>query len=469
MSNRFIQILCSAYFSMLIASVIPVDSSAQSKSGTSFDGRQIGAVEVCTASASFMSEDEVNGLISEMLKKISTRNRFIVVACPQVPNCQAVIYQGKPYILYNPEFLGAVKRLNFSQSELPADMKSTDWKALTILAHEIGHHLNNHISNPPPDVSQRDLELEADESAGFMIYMMGGTIEQANMAFQGLPETDSYTHPGRQQRVLAITKGWIDAKQRFGKKESTTVSNTHLLTAAEIEIELNKGQALFKNKDYQGAYAVFNHPEISKNATAAYYLGIMYNRGIGVQRSISLALMYYTLSAEQGYVKSMGFLGDLYSNGGIGTSSLVQVNKSEAFKWYRKAAEQGDARSQYHLGRMYAEGEGINQNYIEAAYWYRKSAEQGNEYAQTSLGIMYKNGQGVQRDYTEAVKWFLKSAEKNESDGEFELAYMYENGLGVVKSIEQAIYWYRLAYKDNMINDGPASQALKRLGVSSLE
>jgi hypothetical protein len=86
---------------------------------------------------------------------------------------------------------------------------------LTILAHEIGHHLNNHITNPLPGATEIELELEADKTAGFLVYLMGGTLEKAKMAFQDVSENGSYTHPKRSDRINALVGGYKDAEAKF--------------------------------------------------------------------------------------------------------------------------------------------------------------------------------------------------------------------------------------------------------------
>jgi len=167
----------------------------------------------CATSASnFMSEQEVERLITDMLDRIDIRNRYLIVSCTRVENCQAMIYRGKPYILYNPIFLDEVKRLNFSTADLKVSTRN--WEALAILAHELGHHVNNHLLNPHPDVSARDMELEADEFAGAMIFRMGGSRDEAMAAFRNLPPTGTYSHPGRQQRLDAVARGWERVKSR---------------------------------------------------------------------------------------------------------------------------------------------------------------------------------------------------------------------------------------------------------------
>lgn len=199
---------------ILFVSVLSI-SLAQTKPGTSFSGTTGNDPEVCAASVgNFVSEKQVEDMITEMLAKVGARNRYIIINCTQVENCQAFLFRGKPYILYNPNFLGQVKKLNFSSASLP-NATEKDWETLTILAHELGHHINNHLLNPLPDATQREMELEADETAGFIIYLLGGTLSQAKFAFNNVPEKGSYTHPGRQQRIDAVAKGWNDAEKKY--------------------------------------------------------------------------------------------------------------------------------------------------------------------------------------------------------------------------------------------------------------
>jgi len=116
-------------------------SRAQTNSLKDFYGNSTANINVCPESAQFASEQDINALISEMLSTFGAKNRYIVVSCPQVPNCQATLFKGsdgisRPYILFNPGFLQKVKRLNFSSSDL-TNVNVQDWTTLTILAHEL--------------------------------------------------------------------------------------------------------------------------------------------------------------------------------------------------------------------------------------------------------------------------------------------------------------------------------------------
>jgi uncharacterized protein (TIGR02145 family) len=75
--------------------------------------------------------------------------------------------------------------------------------------------MNNHLTNPLPDATRRGMELEADETAGFLLYLMGGQLEQGKLAFREASEAGSYTHPPRAQRHEALARGYADAAKRF--------------------------------------------------------------------------------------------------------------------------------------------------------------------------------------------------------------------------------------------------------------
>lgn len=167
---------------------------------------------ICESAGSVSENDDVTQAINKMMDKLGANNRYLIKSCSSIDNCQAVFYNEKAYILYNPEFLKGIKHFNFTETSLP---KSDDWEALTVLAHEIGHHINQHVVNPPEGASAKDLELEADEFAGYMMYHMGATLEQTQQVMHSSVISDVErpysTHPTRQKRLAAIEKGYNKA------------------------------------------------------------------------------------------------------------------------------------------------------------------------------------------------------------------------------------------------------------------
>ena len=84
-----------------------------------------------------------------------------------------------------------------------------------LLAHEVGHHLNGHTIMKGG--STPELELEADQFAGFVLYKLGASLQQAQEVMKYIAKTEqSKTHPARNSRMLAIQTGWDKAAKTEG-------------------------------------------------------------------------------------------------------------------------------------------------------------------------------------------------------------------------------------------------------------
>lgn len=135
-------------------------------------------------------------VLREITDVVGLKPRFELRSTSEVQNAAAVVYNGQRYLLYNSQFVGAVNQAGH-----------TDWAGISILAHEMGHHLNGHTlraggSNPND-------ELEADEFSGFVLRKMGASLAQAQAAMAVIADDQaSATHPGRPTRLKAISEGW---------------------------------------------------------------------------------------------------------------------------------------------------------------------------------------------------------------------------------------------------------------------
>jgi len=136
-------------------------------------------------------------VIREITDAVGLKARFELRATREVDNAAAVVFDGKRFLLYNPDFLNAVNRAGH-----------TDWAGISILAHEMGHHLNGHTlrggGSQPAD------ELEADEFSGFVLRKLGASLAQAQAAMATVPDNQdpTSTHPSRAPRLTAISQGW---------------------------------------------------------------------------------------------------------------------------------------------------------------------------------------------------------------------------------------------------------------------
>ena len=84
-----------------------------------------------------------------------------------------------------------------------------DWEEVTILGHEIGHHLNGDTNVVYPHARAAwARELHADQTAGFLVSQLGGPLSGAQSFFHRLSREGGETHPPRDQRLAAVERGW---------------------------------------------------------------------------------------------------------------------------------------------------------------------------------------------------------------------------------------------------------------------
>jgi hypothetical protein len=150
----------------------------------------------------FDSEKEAREIIYRITDAVGLKPNFEIKA-GNTDNAAALVYKGKRYIIYNPVFIRQI-----------SNAVQTDWGGVSILAHEIGHHLNGHTLTGLG--SKPALELEADEFSGYVLRKMGANLAQAQAAMRVLASKhDSATHPGRNKRLASIEQGWRHAETQI--------------------------------------------------------------------------------------------------------------------------------------------------------------------------------------------------------------------------------------------------------------
>lgn len=87
------------------------------------------------------------------------------------------------------------------------------------------------------------------------------------------------------------------------------------------------------------------------------------------QANYATSLKVWQPQAEAGDAEAMYYVGQIYEKG-LGTSP----DFAQAAEWYRRAAEKGDGASAVALGSLYEQGLGVAKNEVEALGWYRKAA-----------------------------------------------------------------------------------------------
>jgi len=159
----------------------------------------------------FRSNAEAEQVVSDIVAVVGIRPNFSVQAA-SIDNAAAMVRGDRQYLLYNPKFIQSIIKST-----------STNWSAISIMAHEIGHHLNGHTLKAGG--SRPKMELEADEFSGFVLRKMGATLKEAQAAMSLLAsDYGSATHPAKYQRLSAIEKGWHRANEYLTQQSGSTTA-----------------------------------------------------------------------------------------------------------------------------------------------------------------------------------------------------------------------------------------------------
>ena len=140
----------------------------------------------------------------EYSTRSSVRRAFrkdLIRASGDVANAAAFLDDtGARVIAYNVLFMDEVKQKT-----------GRYWSLISVMAHEVGHHLNFHTyvkGMPPPEESRKD-ELEADYFSGHALARLGASLDDALAAMRAIsPVDETSSHPGREARLQAIALGW---------------------------------------------------------------------------------------------------------------------------------------------------------------------------------------------------------------------------------------------------------------------
>lgn len=153
-----------------------------------------------------------------------------------------------------------------------------------------------------------------------------------------------------------------------------------------------------KNAQYSEAIKIFeNYPNDSE---AQYYLGKAYYYGMGVEKNLTKAFGYASLSAGQNNSKGLNLLGVLYQYG-----EGVELNELMALKFYEQSANLGNVKAMVNITQLYFTGRKINKNTINAIAWLEKAFNLGYPEAARLLGIYYASEEG-ENNIDKAVHYF---------------------------------------------------------------
>jgi len=174
------------------------------------------------------------------------------------------------------------------------------------------------------------------------------------------------------------------------------------------------------------------------NSNFIFFAGYLNFSGIGTTLDINKASNYFHQASSQNHSTAQYYLGIFYEKG-IG----VEKNEQMGFDYYDKSAKKGQSIvSKYALGTCYEKGIGIEENKQMAFHWYQEAANNGHAIAQHNLGNFYRLGIHDQRDYDMAFRYYNLSAQNEYIPAISLLGYCYLEGIGTIVNKKMALELY---------------------------
>lgn len=159
------------------------------------------------------------------------------------------------------------------------------------------------------------------------------------------------------------------------------------------------------------------------------HLGFSYHMGnFGMYKDDTLALIWFHKAADQGNAEAQFYIGKMYETG-----DGVPQDQSEANRWFTLAAQNGylkaekelkevnDPKHDRLLGYEFYKGEFETLDYTKALYWLQKAAAEGDGNACFDLGQMYEKGLGVPQDIDKAKGWYTQGATRGDGASKWAL------------------------------------------------
>ena len=214
-----------------------------------------------------------------------------------------------------------------------------------------------------------------------------------------------------------------------------------------VEVDYSRAVGLLRR--VADSYSYDNKDNI---ISARYLMAICCDDGLGMPENNVMAFHYYLSVAEDGYEPAYGIVGAMYYNG-----TGVARNYAEAIRWFELAAAQGDITSKYNLGLCYYFGHGINnstksireKNYAIASRLFEEVVKDGKGIdiyynALSMLGQCYLFGRGKVQDSSKAFWCFHDAGLNDEKNAQYYLGMFYYTGRDNVVTVDYhiAVEWF---------------------------
>ena len=233
-----------------------------------------------------------------------------------------------------------------------------------------------------------------------------------------------------------------EVAQMRKQQENLDNKNAYLTAVQSLEMEqlFQQSMQAYIRGDFSKSLQLLHKLAEQGNIKAQGRLGLMYERGIGIQQDYDKAREWYNRAIKRNSGFALARRGFMYERG---LGELQDYTR--AVSYYHRAIEQGNASAYAHLGFLYFNGKGVDKDYDNAYLHFKKSADEGSHLGMAWLGFSYEEGIGVERDHEKAFKWSERAAKKGSPLGLAMLGKQYLKGHGTQQDFDKALKVLRSA------------------------
>lgn len=203
--------------------------------------------------------------------------------------------------------------------------------------------------------------------------------------------------------------------------------------------------------------------EFSENgcndSEALYTLGLLYLKGIFIEKNVMKAFDYFVLASELNHPKAQVEVGIIYSNG----FGDIKQDFDSAILYFNLAAIQNYSYGFFYLGSIQFFEKYQQKDINVGIHYYELAANLNNSEALLNLGLLYLENKIIKQDVQKAIKYLTQAANQGQVNAQYNLGILYINGLSVVQDIGKGIHYLLLASKQRFI------KARFKLGVIYFE
>jgi len=156
-----------------------------------------GPAEFITRRAWQNDASGVPQVVSEIKRRLNIGVDFDIYIAEQENNAFATVANGRKLLIVD---IGFLEKMNSEAG--------TQWAAIQVISHEIGHHIAG-FSN-----DHHRCELNADYWSGQSLQRLGSSRAAATKGILRFgTDYDTPSHPNRRRRAAIIERGWLDARE----------------------------------------------------------------------------------------------------------------------------------------------------------------------------------------------------------------------------------------------------------------